>query len=292
VRLTLRSRKSAARQARRILCAHIARAASKVRGNRASDTDIHSARKRIKNARAILRLLRDALPAATWRSADRSLRDAARPLSAARDARILVETFDALRPHYGAGAPRAGARRLRHALVQARARARRQLAGAATGPARSARLLRRVLAAAGEWSLGSDGWRSLAHGAARRYTQGRATLRQVRRAPTVGKLHRWRKQAKQLCYQLELLAPVCPPAVARMARQLRTLSDELGKDHDLAVLLAAVRARAPGLMGSGDVRTLTRRIEHARGRLQRAALARGARLFRRTPARFALLLRE
>jgi CHAD domain-containing protein len=293
VRLTLRNRSAAAREARRILCAHINRAVRKVRGGEVSDADIHTARKRIKNARAILQLLRRALPAAAYRSAKRSLRDAARPLSAARDAKILVEAFDALSQRCGAaGAQLAGARRLRRALAQARARARRQVAGAATGAARSRKLLRRVAAAADRWSLASGGWPGLVHGAARRYAQARASLQQVRRAPTVEKLHRWRKRAKQLCYQLELLAPLCAPALGRMAAQIRTLSDELGDDHDLAVLLAVVAAQAPGLMSAADVRTLMQLIERARARLQRSALARGARLFRLTPARFALLLRE
>ena len=291
MRLTVRNRSAAAREARRILCVHVARAVRKVRGSDASDADIHTARKRIKNARAILRLLQRVLPAAAYRGADRSLRDAARPLSAARDAKVLVEGFDALAQRYGAGAQLAGGRRLRRALVQARARARRQVAGADSGAARSRKLLRRVAAAAEKWPLAAGGWQSLAHGAVRRYTQARATSHKVRRAPTVEKLHHWRKRAKQLCYQLELLAPVCPPAIRRLAAQLRTLSDELGDDHDLAVLRAAVAALAPGLMSAADLRTLVRLIERARGRLQRAALARGARLFRLTPARFALLLR-
>jgi CHAD domain-containing protein len=290
--LTLRNRGAPAREARRILCAHIARAVRKVRGGDASDADIHAARKRIKNARAIVRLLRGALPPAAYRSADRSLRDAARPLSAARDAKILVEAFDALSQRYGADAQLAGIRPLRRVLVQARARARRQVAGAAAGAARSRKLLRRVAATAEKWSIASGGWRSLVRGAVRHYARARAMSHQVRRAPTVERLHRWRKRAKELCYQLELLAPVCPPAIGRMAGQLRMLSDELGDDHDLAVLLAAVEAQAPGLMGAADVRTLVRLIERAGARLQRSALARGARVFRLSPVRFALLLRE
>jgi len=61
-----------------------------------SDTNVHEARKAIKKARATLRLLRNALPAATYRRENEALRNAARPLSATRDAKVLIDALDAL----------------------------------------------------------------------------------------------------------------------------------------------------------------------------------------------------
>src|SRR4029453_4660084 len=61
-----------------------------------TDETVHDARKRLKRARAGLRLLRAALGNRAYRRENRALRDAARPLSEARDAKVLVETFDEL----------------------------------------------------------------------------------------------------------------------------------------------------------------------------------------------------
>src|SRR5947207_2716692 len=63
------------------------------------DEDVHDARKRLKKARALLRLLRPALGAPVYRRENGSIRDAARPLTDMRDAKILVETLDKLAEH-------------------------------------------------------------------------------------------------------------------------------------------------------------------------------------------------
>ncbi len=283
-------RRAAARQARRILQRQIEGAAHRLRHT--GDADIHEARKGIKRSRATLALLRGALPRAAWRSANATLRAAARPLSEARDAKILVDAFDALARHYARVRGLAAARRLRTALVRQRARARREVTRGAGGVRRSRRLLRRAAAAGGRWSVASCGWRGLCQAATRLYARGRATLGEVRREPSVECLHRWRKQAKRLCYQLELLAPLSRPAIAHLARELHTLSDELGDDHDLALLRAAFSEHLRGLTDEASAATLVTAIERARTRLQRQALLRGARLYRPTPARFAQLLKE
>src|SRR4051794_33019488 len=50
---------------------------------------VHTARRRLKEARAAVRLVRDALGRKTFDEANAVLRDAARPLSAVRDAQVL-----------------------------------------------------------------------------------------------------------------------------------------------------------------------------------------------------------
>jgi len=59
-----------------------------------SDSSIHSSRKKLKKARATLRLIRDELPDGTFRSEHLALRDSARPLNAIRDAKLLIDALD------------------------------------------------------------------------------------------------------------------------------------------------------------------------------------------------------
>src|SRR5205085_6461592 len=61
-----------------------------------SDEAVHAARRRGKKARALLRLARAAMGERTYRRANGTLRDAARPLSELRDAVVLVHALDAL----------------------------------------------------------------------------------------------------------------------------------------------------------------------------------------------------
>ena len=93
---------------------------------------VHSARKDIKKARALLRLARPDLDEATYRRENDALRDIARSLTAAREADVLAATFELVVP--AADRPDARAR------GQRAARARRGDRGvAATGADRRRR---------------------------------------------------------------------------------------------------------------------------------------------------------
>src|SRR4051812_44960200 len=86
---------------RRVLCDQIDEAAELLRVRRITDTHIHSARKTLKKARATLRLLRPAVSSRVYERENATLRDVARPLSAARDARVLLDSLDRLARLYG-----------------------------------------------------------------------------------------------------------------------------------------------------------------------------------------------
>src|SRR6185369_4040640 len=83
------------------------------------------------------------------------------------------------------------------------------------------------------------GWSTLGPGLRRTYRSGRDAFLAARRTPTAAGLHEWRKQAKYLAHQLRMLEPIWPARLARLGRQAKRLSDQLGKDHDLAVLRRA-----------------------------------------------------
>jgi CHAD domain-containing protein len=256
-------------------------------GGRASDEDIHDARKRIKQARTTVRLLRKALSGDDYRRADRILRDAAHPLSAARDAKILVEALDGLQQRHRGARHIKGGHRFRRALVHARLQARRRALTDAAGVAEARKLMDLARFQAKHWTLHHDGWRQLAKRAVRRYAKGRDALREVNGERTVERLHRWRKQAKYLYLQLELLAPISTPAIARRADELHSLLDDLGEDHDLALLHRRVAEHMRDLPKELEGTALFSAIERSRRELQSRALSRGGRLYRGRPASLA-----
>jgi CHAD domain-containing protein len=281
----------ALRQARRILRGQLKKGLRNLDGRHAANPeDVHDARKHIKKARATLRLLQGALARGDYRNEDHALRDAARPLSAARDAKVLVDALDELSERYRGARHIKGARRFRRTLLDARARAQRRALKAAGGVRDSRKLMRRARAAAKGWSLGNNGWDDLTQGAVRLYRQGREALDGVRIEPSVECLHQWRKQTKYLYLQLELLGPVCSPRVCRLAQELHELSDDLGDDHDLAGLREAAAVHSQQFPDDAGATALMTVIERSRTRLQRKALLRGARLYRAPPSRFARLL--
>ena len=74
----------------------IAQSLESLKASTLSDETVHAARKELKKARATLRLLRDSLGDSTYKQENAVLRDAARPLSEVRDARVLLDTLDKL----------------------------------------------------------------------------------------------------------------------------------------------------------------------------------------------------
>jgi hypothetical protein len=129
--------------------------------SRPGDEAVHQVRKDLKKARAALRLLRDAVGEAAYSRENIELRDAARPLSALRDAVVGLELARELIAKEKSPARRAMLQELRRKLhadrlqsregrdarrdragARARRAARRVLARAARGPGGVARGLR------------------------------------------------------------------------------------------------------------------------------------------------------
>lgn len=241
------------------------------------DDAIHEIRQGLKRARAALRLLRDAIPARVYARENRRLRDAARPLAAARDARVMLAVLDELIAHTGSRPYRPMLARLRSQLQRPYARH----LDAARAPRRVAamrRQLERSLESAAGWRLPRELHAIYAGGLARVYGQGREALDEAAAKRTAAALHEWRKQAKYLAAALALVAAKKSRA-AKARKRAEELAHELGDEHDLAVLVAVLRRRRAD-------RALLAELESRRHKLQKRALKAGQRLYRHSPERF------
>jgi CHAD domain-containing protein len=287
----LREGESALKSVRRIVRREATKALERVDVDAPPpDAAIHDARKRLKRARAALRLVRKPLGAHRFRRENEAFRDAARPLSEIRDSKILVEAFDALIEN-ATSDDRRGLKRVRDVLIahQLQVRGRVFRKKAPLKPVIIA--LRSVRRRTDDWSLGGSGWAALGHGVRRVYRSGREVFTVARQKPRDGTLHELRKQAKYLSEQLEILAPIAPRMLKGLADRAHKLSDALGDDHDLGVLRQRLRhlpARVPRVANA----TLSRMIEAKRRQLQAKAFALGARVYDETPRRFVKRLQD
>src|SRR5262245_29898261 len=235
----LRRGKSAAKAVRRAICSESEEALEHLTHVwPPSDQEIHDARKDIKRARAALRLLRDSLGESAYRRENAALRDAARPLSEVRDAKILIDALDALARRHPK-LDRQAVDGLRSELLARRMRSRHQALS-------DRKTLEPVLVALREMRRclpkprGPRGWTALRSGLHRVYRTGRKAATAAERAPTDECLHESRKQVKYLWHELEILEPIEPARVAKLAKLAHELSDRLGDDHDLAALRQTV----------------------------------------------------
>lgn len=238
----------------------------------APDPRVHAARKAIKRVRALLRLVRAGVPARRFRTHNLALRDAARELSAARDAAVALATFDRLVP---ADDPLAA---LRPGLTPHAVRHH-----PATTPLHAAAEALSRLRPDLITDLDGIGLADLEAGLKDSYLGGREAMRAAHRTalPDDEVFHTWRKRAKDLWYQCQLLRDACPPLLGALEGMLDELGEQLGEDHDLAVLQAA----AP------ESNVLQRRIAVRHLELRDAAWRSGQQIYAERPRAFVRRLR-
>lgn len=243
---------------------------------------VHAVRKRGKMVRALVRLVRDDVPD-TYRTVNTTVRDAARLVSASRDAGAAVETHDGLVDAIGGDAP-GGWAELRTRLV-----ARRD------GPvldtvrtrlpdvrARLAEVLERV----DDWQLpDGDGTDVLRLGHERTYRRAVRRLADAAGDPDSHVWHQWRKRVKYHRHQVELLQAAWPAVMLHREGLLHELSDLLGEDHDLDELRTSLVDDHVVDVADLDLEGYLRSLEARREVLRERALPLGARLFVESPAR-------
>jgi len=235
----------------------------------------------------VWRLLKPALPAATFREVNMRLRDAGRPLGAARDAKVLVVALDRAWRAGDGVASASVLKALRRGLVQHGKAVKRAVMLEPTGIALSREALRGAYRRVLDSSISKRGWSPLGKGLRRTYARGRRMYYRARSARRAQDLHEWRKRAKDLQQQLIVLKPLAPGPISKRASKAGNLAERLGDDHDLAVLRAQVLSRRGADFAPEQCAGVVVLIDRLRADLQSRALVLGARVYKEKPAEFA-----
>ena len=271
--LRLQSRDNVGDAIRRIERERIA-AAQELIGDAAqvsSSKGIHQARKQLKRARALLRLIRPDISRGRWTRVDHRLREVARALSAVRDATVLVDTLQEFRTRHVTTA---------NSLTQVTITAHHRQSQAhdstlASDKARKKleRLLREAACDLGQWTAIHRGWRAIGPGLRAVYSEAQAAampLRQVADCDDLT-LHEARKRAQTLLHVLEFLQSAQPRRIGTRIHALHELTDLLGRDHDLAVLEGTLRDSSNIRMTAAGLRRLSTAMATDRRTLQTRA---------------------
>jgi CHAD domain-containing protein len=273
------------KELRRVMCEQIDDALSflasggHVRGER-----VHKARTCCKKVRAVLRLVRPR-DEDFYQRENAELRNAARLLSAVRDAEVMVHCHDKLMKRL----TRHGARRARFARIRRQlGLKKRDVLGDAgkfqhetkVFAAKMRKARRRIASHTGK--LGNE--RTVMQQVKTIYRAARHAMRQVRDDSADEAWHEWRKRTKTYGYVLRLLHDARKPVLEAMREEVDELSELLGDDHDLAMFDAALADQKTNWGPAAAVRALRRLIKPHRKRLQRASKRAGAIVFADRPS--------
>ena len=243
------------------------------------DRAVHEARKRFKEVRGVLRLVRPELGERQFRRENRAFRDAGRPLSNVRDAKALLDSLDDLAAHYGITPTSHSFVRLRSALAARRRDVRQRVFKKDRATTSIVRKVRKSSRRVRKWPLHRKGWKAIAIGLEKTYGKCRETMHTALRNNGDESLHEWRKCTKNLRYEIEVLARVFPNVMEPIAETSHRLTDLLGKDHDLAVLQQFVENELPSTDGDGERELLKPLVERRRKELQKEGRELGQKLF-------------
>lgn len=277
-------RKSIRSMARKLMKEALKELTEAPKGSR--DEVVHEARKAFKKIRALLRLVRPVIGEKTYRAENIDFRDAGRPLTEVRDAKILIETLDRLAEHFKAhiaGRSFAGARK----ELQANLRdVRNRVLDEHNAFTVVGEVVRQARERIEDWTEAPDKWWTVGQGLEEVYRQAGAALEAAAADPTVEKLHEWRKQTKYLRYHLEMLRPLWPERLEELAGEADHMAELLGDDHDLAVLRRMLTDEPARFGGESDVETLLALIDRRRVELEQEAFSLGPRFFQEKAGQF------
>lgn len=203
-------------------------------GDHRSDEVVHEARRHIKKARALIRLVRTAMGDSYYAS-NRRLRAANRMLAAIADGEAMVDTLIRLGQKYRDRLPHRTVVALRAGLLERERRIGRKAMLDRLLP-RVAALLRREQQPVTTWTLNTTGFRAVEGGLEETIRRARRAARRAELEPTVERYHAWRRRAKDLWLQVRLLEGRCRDKLLPDERRLEALDGFLGEYHNVALL--------------------------------------------------------
>jgi len=240
---------------------------------------VHETRKHLKKLRAALDLVAREAGKQRFAREDRCVRQIARLVSDLRDAHVRLQTLTELRDDD----------EKRFAQLENLLSIERESFSAAFGGWQKQAIpkLEALSNRLAQWPLDDLTWKSVCAVVAKSYRRGRNALDRALKKPSAKCMHAWRKEVKQLWYQLRLLQPLNRVVLEKIAADAKTLGQFLGLDHDYAFLLERFDEKQPDPLLKKERADLEKLIRKRGGRLQQNATELGRRFYAEPPRAFA-----
>jgi CHAD domain-containing protein len=245
---------------------------------------IHAVRTAIKNVRALLRLIRPVIGDRIFRRENLRVKSAAQTLAPMRDMAVGLQTLRTFASQGG------NQKRRRHFLIVVANYAKwakaRQPASEARIRDASIRSLRASRERLSKLRLPSDDWQLIEPGLEKIY---RACRRRMRCAFTDGgnaAFHRCRIRLKNLYFALQFLQTAWPTRLRPLVAGLKKVQQQIGKDHDLAVLESTLQSMPRGHDSDVSIQRALRYLKRRGRKLRRDCRPLVERLLKEKPRSF------
>jgi CHAD domain-containing protein len=242
---------------------------------------VHECRKSLKRLRALVRLVAPAFGHDKARKRTRALSEVAQLLAGSRDQAVMHDTVEKLEAETS---PDGAAI---FAPLDAHLAKNVGVAGQPLDPGCAAKARLMLIKEAKKFArarLRKRGFDALEGGLEKSYRHARKALKIAYSEPADETFHTLRKSVQWHWRQMSLLARAWPDEFAVRVAAARELSQILGDDHDLAILIAVTVKAAD--IGSEEKEAIVKLCLQKQQSLRSAAEARAERLFAETPRAF------
>lgn len=244
---------------------------------------VHDARKRFKKLRALARLVRPGL-GKRYDEINQFYRDLGRVLSDVRDAEALKVTFNTkLAPKFDQEL-HADLRRDIEAWVE---NTRSRILSERSVETRVSQVRDKLNDAQGNldlWRIDGKPDEILRKGLEATYRRGKNALSQAHRNPDDHHLHEWRKCVKYHRYHCRLLRDAWPKLMLSRVEDLDELSNALGDDHDLFVIVDRASEERGSQLSSQHLRLIENAARRQQREYREAAFLLGPKIYQEKPA--------
>lgn len=248
-------------------------------------TGVHSARKCFKRLRSLLLLARPGMPEPVFSSLTARVAIIGKGLAAARDAQALLDAIDKLEKNTEPDLGQGPIQSMRGWLRKRRQVAEQNLEQS-TGSEAKRRLMELRPAFVG-LAVYPDDFSPLAKGLERCYRDTRKDFKAAFKADEADELHEWRKGVQHHWRQMQLLTPCWPSELSARAEAARSLSQLLGDDHDVAMLIHLASTPTMTFGSPEETSAFMKRCRKRHKALRKEARVKGERLFVEKPGPFA-----
>lgn len=271
------------KEVRRIGLEEIDRAATNLRACSDANAAVHASRKNLKRLRALLRLIRFGLEDGAFDAENQSARDIGRALAPARDAHVRLETLLAIEsamPNVASTAIAAARKIASDDVLSASPPSGEALEETLEALDRASRRWKRL-------KLRGVTLETLALGLTHAYRQSTKRMLIAIETGSDEAVHEWRKAVQLHWRHMALLSRIWPDAMDARVSAAKRLSQLLGEDHDLAMLITFVEAQETRRLAPRQRAELIRLARARQAELRSQAWPQGRLLFAAAPKSFA-----
>lgn len=246
---------------------------------------VHQVRKRCKKMRGLVRLVRPDSEA-VYKNENRRFRNAAKSLSHARDAQVIVETYGLLLDHYGEEIDSERFSPIYEALLVRSQQVTEHEVNIEDRLNDFLDEMQQAYKRVEGWELSPDVSASILKGIKKTYKRGRRAMKHAYNKQDATQFHQWRKRVKYHWYHMRLLERLWPKQLKQRAEEVKRLSEYLGDDHDLAMLHATLINEVQSPCNGPLVAELIDLISKWQVELRSKAKSLGMRIYAESPKLF------